>query len=173
MVDFGDGFDVSNRAILFAASSSAGVEEHRYWRINGITIPPTENLYLEITELQMLEDGVDVTASATKTGSNNPDVLGLFEKMFDGILSNASRVIWNVATATAPGFYIKFDFGVGVTKHVNGVKQGGGDGDTGVRYITGFTLQYSDDDSSWTTLGSKSGLSHPGVFTLSSEYSFP
>jgi hypothetical protein len=39
--------------------------------------------------------------------------------------------------------------------------------------MQGFTLQWSDDDSTWTTLGSKSGLSYPGNNTLSGLYSFP
>jgi hypothetical protein len=41
------------------------------------------------------------------------------------------------------------------------------------RHMSAFTLQYSTNDTTWTTLGSKSGLSYPGPTELSSLYSFP
>jgi hypothetical protein len=141
---------------------------HRYWRINGITLGAGGN-FLEISELQVLEASVNVTSSATKTASTNPDVAGALADIYDGNLS--TRNIWNQATVEAGGFYLHFDFGAGGERAINGVKQGGYD--TNNRYMAAFTLQHSDDNAAWTTLGSKSGLSYPGNNTLSSEYTFP
>ena len=54
---------------------------------------------------------------------------------------------------------------------VDGVIQGGYD--TNGRHMSAFTLSYSDDGSSWTVVGSKTGLSFPGFFAASSIYTFP
>lgn len=145
----------------------SGTDAHRYWRINGINIPSAD--LLEISELQVLENSSNVTASALTTVQADPDVFGVASSLFDGNL--ATRCVWTNAVAEGAGFWIKFDFGIGVEKEINGVKQGGFD--TATRYMESFTLQWSDDNVNWTTLGSKSGLTYPGDNTLSSEYTFP
>jgi hypothetical protein len=136
----------------------------RYWRVNSLTIPGGG--FLEISELQLFI-GASQQTGATVTSSDAPT--GLLSLLTDGNLT--TRCYWTEAVAEGAGFWIKFDFGAGNDKAIDGVKQGGFD--TSNRYIQAFSLQYSTDNSSWTTLGSKSGLTYPGNNTLSAMYSFP
>lgn len=137
-----------------------------YWRIRGITLGAGAS-YLEISELQVLQDGVNITSSATKTASTNPDVLGTLADLYDG--STATRPIWNAATATNASFWLKFVFAT--AKTLNGFKQAGYD--TSSRYIAGFTMQYSSDNVNWLDFATKSGLTYPGNNTLSPLITLP
>jgi hypothetical protein len=137
----------------------------RYWRVNGIILGAGGS-QLEISELQLFANGIQQTG-ATVTASSAPALA--LSNLVDGNLS--SRCYWDNSTAEGSGFWIKFDFGAANDKAINGVKQGGFD--TNDRYMAAFSLQYSSNDSTWTTLGSKSGLAYPGNNTLSSLYSFP
>lgn len=143
---------------------------YRYWRINSITI--SGGTYFEVSEIQLYvggtqQTGATLTSSDTPFGPNgNSSDLAY---LVDGDLHTGAY--WTTATATGGSFWLKFDFGAGNEKAIDGVKIGGFD--TANRFPTGFTLQYSSDNSSWTTLGSKSGLSYPGNYTLSTLYSLP
>ena len=146
---------------------------HQYWRINGITIPGGG--FFEISELTMVDTSTSphtsLVSAATKTSSDAP-AGGSLNDIFDNNLS--TRCFWSEATAEDPNFWIKFDFGGGSPdgyQRVTGVEQGGFD--TSTRYMSAFTLQWSDDDSTWIDAGSKSGLSYPGNNTLSETYDFP
>jgi large exoprotein involved in heme utilization and adhesion len=140
---------------------------HRYWRLVSLGLP-TGGSFLEISELQVLDEtSTNVTASATKTASTNPDVAGALADIFDGNLS--TRCTWSDTVALAAAFWIKFDFSGGDVD-IRGVKQGGFD--TANRSLERFKLQFSDDDSTWTTLNVKNGLAYPGNNTLSSLYAF-
>ncbi|MBI5922547.1 MAG: discoidin domain-containing protein [Betaproteobacteria bacterium] len=140
---------------------------HTYWRIRGITVDNGSSDYLEISELQILEAGVNITSSATKTSSSAPSG-GTLSMLFDN--DTGSAPYWTAATAQNAAFWIKFNFN-GALRKVSGVKQAGSNNST--RHIAAFSLQYSDDDSNWVTLGSRTGLSYPGNYTLSSEYPIP
>lgn len=150
---------------ITAEFADRGDSPHRYWRVRGISVPGS---FLEISELQLLQEGVDVTAEASKSSSDAPS-FGSLSLLFDGNLS--SRCFWTNTIAEGAGFWIAFDFGDGEVRNVTGVKQGGYD--TSDRYMDTFTLEHSDDGVSWTALGTKSGLAYPGNFTLSTEYTFP
>jgi hypothetical protein len=146
---------------------SGGSSPHRYWRIIDIECPDAPPGYFEISEIQVLELDVNVTGDATKTSSSAPDTIGTLADLFDGNLS--SRAAWTLVVAEDAAFWIKFDFAGGDVA-VDGVKQGGYDNPG--RYMQEFTLQWSNNDSDWTTLGTKTGLTYPGNNTLSAEYSF-
>ena len=140
---------------------------HRYWRLIDIECPDAPPGYFEISELQLLEASVNVTGDATKTASTNPDAFGALADIFDGNLN--TRAAWTLAVAEDAAFWIKFDFSGGDVV-IDGVKQGWYD--QAGRYMQEFTLQFSDNDSTWTTKGTKTGLTYPGNNTLSSEYTF-
>lgn len=129
---------------------------HRYWRFNGILVSGS---LLEISELQPHSGGVSTIPVFTSSDAPSGGALSL---LIDGSLS--TRVYWTEATAEAGGFYLKWDFGA--PRVIDSVKLGGYD--TSNRYPTGFELQYSDDNSSWTTQATISGLTYPGNNTLSS-----
>ncbi len=164
-------FDHNAGAVVFSSASPQSLSgfmtptaPHRYWRIKNLTVPGTD--LLEISEIQFLEGGSDVTSGATKTSSDAPT--GSLANLFDGSLSTAPY--WTDATAESATFWIKADFGAGSARRIDGIKQGGLDNSS--RYISAFTLEYSDDDTTWVSAGTKAGLSYPGNNTLSSEYSF-
>lgn len=137
--------------------------EHRYWRIKDIT---TGASYLEISELQVFDGEINITSLATKTSSHVP--IESFSNLFDGLLN--TRCYWTEAIVEGGSFWIQFDFGLGFERSINGVKQGGFD--TSGRHMHAFTLEYSDDGSTWFSAGSKSGLTYPGNNTLSALYDF-
>jgi len=150
------------RSIVAMMGGSGGGDGPRYWRVTSIQ---TDGGFLEISELQMLEDSV-VSAPATVTYSIGTDN----GELYDGNLT--TRVFWaEVDVEVGESFWIKFDFGPGAGKNINGVKQGGYD--NSLRHMHEFTLQWSSNDSDWTPLGTKTGLTYPGNNTLSSEYTFP
>lgn len=130
---------------------------HRYWRVNSITVPGGG--FLEIAEWHLYNGGTRVDASATLTAS---------DAVTNGALANlqdnatGTRAAWAEATVEAVGFWIKWDFGT--AQNVDGSKFCGFD--TNNRYPSAFTLQYSDDNSSWTTQASASGIAYPGNLTF-------
>lgn len=139
---------------------------HRYWRITNIDL--NGGAYLEISEVSLLVGGSEVDSIATKTPTVG-ETVGPYSNLFDGNLS--SRAYWPAETVeVGTSFALKWDFGAGNEQDVDGAKQGGHD--TADRYMYGFDVQWSDDDSSWTTAGSFTGLTYPGNHTLSSLYSF-
>jgi hypothetical protein len=139
-----------------AASDGILYGTARYWRITNLSVPSSS--YLEISELgfwfgSTQRSGTFTTATGPTSG--NPG------NMTDGDLN--TRVYWPKSDITST-WWIQVD--LGSAQDVNGIKQGGYDAST--RYISDFTLQYSSNGSTWTTLGSASGLSYPGNYTLSS-----
>jgi hypothetical protein len=120
--------------------------------------------FLEITELRLYRYGLQ-NSSGTISSSSAPT--NAVTSLTDGNLG--SRCYWAEAVVENPAFWIKFSFASAV--EINGVAQGGYDGNR-LRYMESFTLQYSDDDTNWTTLGRKTGLTWPGAGTLSSFYTF-
>jgi len=142
-----------------------GIGPHRYWRFTAIQ---TSASFLEISELRLFEDEVDVTSGATISASHAV-AGGSLANLVDGNLS--TRAYWSEATVEGGGFWIRFDFGAGNDKDINGVKQGGFD--TTGRHMIDFTLESSDDGSTWAAAGSKSGLAYPGNNTLSDLYTIP
>jgi hypothetical protein len=126
----------------------------RYWRIAGVTLTGS---YLEISELQLFNSTTQQTGTLTVSDPGN----GPWTNLTDGNLS--TRCYWLATVATSPAFWMQFDFGATVA--IDGVKLGGFD--TQDRYPTGFRLESSPDGTTWTAVGTKSGLVYPGNNTLS------
>lgn len=144
--------------ILFIDDSTAGGGvggAHRYWRINGISVSGGN---FELSELRLFDGSVDLT-NITYTSSSVPTLA--LANLFDGSL--ATRCQWSQAVANDAAFWIKADFKV--PRAIDVIKMGGFD--TANRYPSQFDLQWSDDDSSWTTQASVTGLTYPGNNTLS------
>jgi hypothetical protein len=154
-----------NPFVLGSGGGGGGIGAHRYWRIVNVTVPASD--FLEIAEVQLLTGVTVVSEGKTYASNPVPDSVGALSLLFDGDLS--TRVYWTAAHAEDPSFYLSVDLGSDTA--VDGVKQAGFDNNS--RYMDGFTLQYSDDNSSWTTATTKSGLTYPGNNTLSATYSIP
>lgn len=137
---------------------------HRYFYIDNIDVHPSGS-HFEISEIRLFDEtNTDITALFTISTTVAADVLGPYTNIFDNNLT--TRAIWSVSAAES--MRLKFDAGVGVTKRVMGVKQGGFD--TNTRFMVGFRLNYSDDDVTRTPIQTLSGLTYPGNNTLSSLY---
>jgi len=142
-----------------------GGGSHRYWRFVGIAVPGGG--FLEVSELQLFEGATQATG-ATLSSSSAP-VFGAVADLADDNLS--TRCYWTEAVAEDSAFWIQFDLGAGNDRPIDGFKQGGFD--EANRCIEGCTLEFSDNASSWTALGSVSGLTYPGNFTLSALIPIP
>jgi hypothetical protein len=165
--DAGEAFNalIYDRIEVFN-DSAAG--EHRYWRLVDLDIPGDGSGNLEVSEIRVFVDSVDVTDDATQSASEAP-FSGVLSSIFDNNLS--TRCVWTEAVAEDAAFYIQFDFGFGGDVELDALKQGGFD--TATRYMQGFSVEHSDNGTDWTLYATKSGLTYPGNFTLSSEYALP
>jgi hypothetical protein len=141
-------------AALDVEVSTAPPTGTRYWRIAGITLTGS---YLEISELQLFNGTTKQTGTLTVSDPGNFPWVNLT----DG--DTGTRCYWLATIATSPVFWMQLDFGATVT--INGVKIGGFDAQG--RYPTGFRLESSPDGTTWTAVGTKSGLTYPGNNTLS------
>jgi hypothetical protein len=131
---------------------------HRYWRLSAMTHPAGYTA-LQLTELALLNGSTNLTsgppAGLVITSSAASGINGIHPtNLIDGSLSAVNQEFWSDPAIT--GLTIKFDFGVGNSKIVNGVKQAYYLHDRG--YLDAFTLEYSDDNVTWHTKGSVSGL---------------
>lgn len=130
---------------------------HRYWRINTISVPDAS--YLEISEWHLYNGASRVDASATISASDTV-AGGALANLQDN--DTGTLAYWLSSVVEDPDFWIKWDFGT--AQNVDGSKFAGHD--TATRYPSGFTLQWSDDNSSWTTQNSVSGIAYPGNLTF-------
>lgn len=135
---------------------------HRYWRILALTVPGP---FFEPSELQLFDGATRVDAAATITSSSAP-VGGSLADLRDGSLT--TRAYWSQTVAQNAAFWIAWDFGTAT--EVNAVKQGGYD--TASRYMSAFTVQWSDDGTGWTDIAAFASLDYPGNSTLSTAYSW-
>ncbi len=119
---------------------------HRYWRWTGFAWSGDR---VEISELRVVNGSTPIAADMTS--SSPPSYYGLYY-LTDG--SFGSGCTWWSPT----GLWIVAD--LGSAQEVTGMQVGAG-GDPG-GYPTDITLQWSDDNSSWTTFGTWSGLTYPG-----------
>lgn len=132
----------------------------RYWRFKSLQIPGGG--FLEISELQLFEGATQRTGTLTSSVSPTS---GSVSDLGDNNLN--TRCYWFEATAEDPSFWIKFDFGSGNAYNIDGFKQGGFDNSS--RYIQSCVVEYSNDNTNWTSISNTiSGLTYPGNYTLSS-----
>lgn len=149
---------VGVHALFGAVAGAAEPEIHRYWRIVSLAIPGGS--FFEVSEIGLYTDGVRNTG-ATMASSDAP-IAGSLADLDDA--NTSTRCYWSEATAEGGGFYISWDFGTDT--EINGFAQAGFD--NSARYMQALTLQWSDDNSAWTTKATLSGLSYPGNNTMSS-----
>lgn len=138
---------------------------HVYWRIINLTVALS---LWEGSEITVCISGVEQNALVLEhTAFVPPDIAGTTANMFNSLVND--RFVYTQAAAQDASFFVRWKFSGAAA--VDGVQQGFYDTDG--RHINGFTLQSSDDDSSWTTVGSKSGLAFGSAHAYSSIYSFP
>ena len=130
-----------------------------YWRVSNIVTSATT---LEISELRFFVGAADVTGDGTMSSSSAPSP-GTLANLVDG--STGTRAYWG----STSGLTIKMTFAT--NQEISALKLGSFDDSP--RFPTDITLEYSTDDASWTAAGTATGISWPGVRTLSGAISIP
>lgn len=147
------------------SSPNADDNPHQYWRVTELTFAGTPD-YLEVSELEFSvgDDTSGFTALdvSSVVSANYSPISATYatELCFDG--STSSRCIFDGADATAIDFAFTIDFGAGNEQSLSRFKEASYDNLN--RFITGFTLQYSDDGTTWTTKKVVSGLAVSGSY---------
>lgn len=141
----------------FGGGGGGGAGAHRYWRYKNILIPGG---LLEISELRLYAGGSAIDGSATITSSSLAS-FGSPTSLIDSDLF--TRCYWTDAVVENPAFWIKIDLGSAIAP--DAIRIGGFDESN--RYPSDIEVEYSDDDSSWTSQQVFSGLTYPGNHTLS------
>jgi hypothetical protein len=142
----------------FGAGAPTG---HRYWRIlsSSNSYGGSNPNQIVVGEVEMREaPGGDVCTGGTASADSQP--FGGFEadKAFD---NNGDSTAWAGADNAGPTHWLKYDFGVGNPKSIVEVAIMGKDdgGNTLTQCFGAFEVQWSDDNSAWTTEWS---VSYPG-----------
>lgn len=150
--------------MLVGAGAGGGAgSSHQYWRVRGFSGLFS---FLEITEVQFHDSGGRVIG--TLSASSAPD-FGSVANLNDNDTSNGSRAYWASATAEGAGFWIAIDAGSAV--EVIAIRFGANTQST--RYpLNGCEVQWSDDNSAWTSAGTTGSLTYPGNDTLSGDITF-
>lgn len=131
----------------YVAPASSG---HRYWRLNATANAnggASGNLALSEVELRESIGGADVTGSGTASASTTTE--GSASQAFD----NNSSTYW---AASAGSGWLKYDFGVGQSKNIVEIAITSRAGGTWhIQAPRDFSLEWSDDNSTWTPVFSR------------------
>jgi hypothetical protein len=130
-------------AFFAAAAGGGGGSGHRYWRIKFHTTNDTGGGTMQVGEVELHTSigGADVTGSGTASASYNNGTAG------DAFDNNTSSH-WDVASGNYPATLV-YDFGAGNEKDIVEFAIYASDGPSAPRK---FDLEWSDDNSAWTTL---------------------
>lgn len=148
---------------------------HRYWRLL-ISASVSDATYVVVPELELHSTigGADQTGSGTASAdSEYPDWPA--SKAFDDLVIYTSGCWSNNSGGSFP-HWLKYDFGSGQDKTiVEYTIQAHNDGAYLNQMPSDWEFQYSDNDSSWTTVDTRTGISSWSVsevktFTFSTLY---
>jgi opacity protein-like surface antigen len=117
---------------------------YRYWRFNVTSTNTNNSMNFAEAELRESAGGADQTGSGTAS-SPQGNLTATPPAAFD---NNASTT-WHSAIGTMP-HQLVYDFGVGVTKAITQVMIQAHPSNAAYTPLT-FDMQYSSDNSSWTT----------------------
>lgn len=172
-VRFASGFTTGAacRKTLHCAGGSVASGAHRYWRIYVTAANGSTYTAICEVELRASAGGADETGSGTAASSSNYPTLTP-DKAFDNSTVQANG--W----ASNGGFpcWLSYDFGAGVTKEIVEVAIHFNVSGFLDQSPTAWSLQYSDDNSAWTTAFDVSSLwtvnNTQQVFTRVNGYDF-
>lgn len=151
----------NNTPRTFNLNLTATASEHRYWRIKDITVPAAT---VNPRGLRYKAGGTEYQLDGGNYATTLPSV-NYLSNLFDG---SATEPRWTDTVIENAAFYLMLDLGEGNRRNIDAIQlQGGG---TSTDYFQGFTLQYSDNGTDWTTAFTKSGLTWPGAGVWSSDY---
>jgi hypothetical protein len=142
---------------IMAGRAGVGYGPHRYWRIKAtgwgaIAAFSTVEMYERKFGENKCSGGT--ASSSTVYDANYPASNAFDGSFFDN--SNIGASVWASASEADP--WIKYDFGAGNAKSIVAVGLGARNATFVHQTPTAFDIQYSDDNSAWTTAWSVSGL---------------
>jgi hypothetical protein len=136
---------------------------HRYWRLY-VTAAGSGG-YCSLAELEMYESIEPLNVCSGGTASASSDGFGWVPaNAFNGTHTGNG---WHSGANTLPATpeWLKYDFGSGNDKDIQAIKMvGRGDSNAVNQTPKDFQLQYSDDDSSWSTLFTITGAANWGAY---------
>ena len=166
-----------SRLTLLGSGGSGGSgaptpDPHRYWRINITAINTVAYTIAGMIEFQMHSGtkgfGTDALEGGTASADSEYNGSTVASNAVDGDLTDADANMWQTTNTAFPHWW-KYDFGSGNAVDIFGVsivaRSGGSDGAGGSVNMTApknFNVQYSDDNSSWTTKWSVTGATFSG-----------
>lgn len=126
----------------------------RYWRVRITKTRTADAFFANLAEIQLRAtvSGADQTGSGTASSSSNHDASTNAAKAFD---DNAST-FWSSAGGGVSPQWIQYDFGTS-TEVKELYLQAGNSAARADRAPEDFSVQYSDDGSTWTTLDTFTG----------------
>lgn len=135
----------------------------RYWRV--LITGNGGGTYTAINELEMYESefGVNVCSGGSASASSNLVSYDPSEA-FDGNLfdtGDSSGSTW-AGGPLSTSEWLKYDFGEGVSRSIVAIGMHGRANTYEAQNPTDFEVQYSDDDTNWTTAWAVSGLTWSG-----------
>lgn len=131
----------------------------RYWR--AICVEAYDGADLDISELQLYNNGTRIDVGATLTASIAP-VSGAVSSLQDG--SAAVGVVWDRASVQSAGFALYFDLGAGITADVDAVRAGAGASKSTM--ISSLVLQSSTDGLTYEGNLQVGRFPWPGAYAL-------
>jgi len=154
--------DIEIRAInAVGASATSDVKavtptdgKHRYWRIH-VTANQSGNI-TAFNEIEMYEEqfGINVIAGGTVSADTTFDANHPASDAVDYSLAETGTAtthsVW-ASTNTAMPHWLKYDFGVGVTRNIKSIGIHNRTTASLAQSPGTFTIQWSDDNSAWTT----------------------
>jgi hypothetical protein len=145
--------------------TAGGAVAYRYYRFDQIT---KASGFLEVTEWAMVNDGVYVNAGSWTISSPGGQISLLDSpKMHDSITTSGAEFRAVRITADTPtGDFLQYDHGSSVA--ATGFRYALSSNAT-IRNVTGFRIRGSNDGSTFTTIGTRSGLTNP--FTANGQLS--
>jgi hypothetical protein len=126
-------------AFFAAAAGGGGGSGHRYWRLVVHSTTGGNNMDVSEIELRSSIGGADQTGSGTASSAT-----GTAANAVDGNLGT----VWSSSGGGGYPLYWTYDFGAGNEKDIVEIALAGNQSSMPVK----FDLQWSDDNSSWTTL---------------------
>jgi len=160
---------ITSVAALMGGGGGGAPTGHRYWRIYITDNDTAGHTVAAVVEIQFHSGttgyGADQTGSGTASVDSNAGLGQVASNAVDDELLDANANIW-ASTNTAFPHWWKYDFGSGNNVDVVGVSIiARGDGPDGVGGTVNnmaprdFDVQYSDNDSTWTTRWSETSRS--------------
>lgn len=146
---------VAGWAHLSSEEADPSAELHRYWRIrlrsnNSLANRGTTYAFSAANvEMRDTPGGADLATTDTSwTADSELSATYAVEKLKDGNLTT----FWVSANSGADTHWVKYDFGVGVTKEIVEILWVRREDNFGANESpVGIECQYSDDNSTWTT----------------------